>query len=241
MSSLMGFEKLSSLCCLPVKNPPTIHPQVTIVPISVTQVAFISSHTSYTWLFLDFLELYSVYSFVNILFWYPLILLLESTIHSFSFFILKITIDSKEVGKIVRKVPCTLHPVSPNAFISHNYTKTSNQEFGIGAILVFVVLCHLITNVNLCNHLCNQDTELLHHHEDLPCAIPLQSYPRCSSPTPLSPANHWICFQSPSFCHFINVIEIESHRTWSLRSAFFAQSNNLKIHRVAAHTRFVLF
>lgn len=32
---------------------------------------------------------------------------------------------------------------------------------------------HFITGGDLCNHLCNQDTKLFHHHEELPRTTPL--------------------------------------------------------------------
>ena len=39
------------------------------------------------------------------------------------------------------------------------------------------ILCHFITSVDSGNHHDNQDTELFHHQEDLPCATSLESHP----------------------------------------------------------------
>lgn len=55
----MGFDKPSSLCHLLVKNPPTIHPQVTTVPISVT--------TNWLYLFMYFMYFSTVLIFLGII------------------------------------------------------------------------------------------------------------------------------------------------------------------------------
>ena len=69
----------------------------------------------------------------------------------------------------VAKVPCTLTQLPPLVITVAQY---QNQENDIGTMHVNSSN-HFIACVDLCNHNCNQDTELFHHHEDFPTATPL--------------------------------------------------------------------
>lgn len=76
---------------------------------------------------------------------------------------------------------------------------------------MYRILCYFISCVDSCNHQCNQDTELFHHHKDLP--LPPVPFTATSNSLPSSIlANLWqllIYFLSLKFYHFQNVIEMD--------------------------------
>lgn len=98
------------------------------------------------------------------------------------------------------EIPCILHPAPIDVMSCVTTAQYQNQELGL--VCVWIMPCHFIIHVHSCNHHCYQDTELCHHHKELPRATLYNHIDLPSSPTP---ANH----QSVSHlfnCHFNNVI-----------------------------------